>query len=930
MTTYTTTATGTDSTNNSVVLGTTANMSAGLPIVFSGTTFGGIVAGDTYYIRELLSGTQITLSGTAGGSIFDLSTATGTMTATFTSGGQLTISTVPPGEPLNQAFGQINVNFDQIFAAGPVLSNIQITDNTIRTLNTNGNLVLAPNGIGNVVSNVNIIPNTANIRNLGSPTARWATIYAQYLDVGGNVTFGNVTLTGTLRANDVIANANVLASTVLTSNITGNTVTISATTGDIVLDTVGNIDAGNTWINNLADPIQDQDAATKYYVDLVAQGLDPKASVALASTTALPAYTYNNGASGVGATLTGQAVGVLSLDSVAVAAGQRVLIKNETGAYVNNTTMSAAFNGIYEVIVAGSPSAVWVLQRTPDFDQGSEVPSAFTFVETGNTLADTGWVCTTDNPVIIGTTQIVWTQFSGAGTYTAGNGLSLIGTQFNVNVDPNTTEINGLNQVAVKASANLVTPNIGAATGSSLTVTGNVSANTYTGTTVSVTGNVTAGNLTTTGLVSATGNITGGNVSATLLTGTTVSVTGNITAANVFGNIAGNIVGPIPTSANILYVAKNGSDSNDGSINRPFLTIKHAMSVATANTSVHVAPGSYTEANPITIPSNVALIGDNLRSVFVIAGNPSSDLFYVRNGSYVWGITIRDYLANGFSYDPDTPTQNVFVSPYIQNITSSTTTGTAVKIDGNLTSSISTKAMILGFFTIINRGGIGVRLVNSSYSQAVNIYTIACDIGIKVESGAFVTLNGSDCSIGNYGLVADGVGPLQTSGNTVGYSTQGVFVLNGLTNGQPHVNTVLKLPGDPEYYTIDIIVPNVPSIGDSTVYVQGVFLGNVAPSTTVEFYTRSSIIASAHTFEYVGAGTNPATALPQYGGLPIEANEVIMTNGGVVTFTSTDQKGNFKVGQGFTINQATGEITGDYFYRSLFAQMTPYILALGP
>jgi hypothetical protein len=251
-----------------------------------------------------------------------------------------------------------------------------------------------------------------------------------------------------------------------------------------------------------------------------------------------------------------------------------------------------------------------------------------------------------------------------------------------------------------------------------------------------------------------------------------------------------------------------------------------------------------------------------------------------------------------------------------------------VYVDGDLVSSISTKAFIVGFFTIINRGGIGIHLINSAYSQSVNIYTIACDIGIKVESGAFITLNGSDCSIGNFGLVADGIGPLQTSGNTVGFSTQGVFVLNGLTNSYPHVNTVLKLPGDPEYYTIDLVFPNVPSVGSSTVIIQGTFLGNVAPSTTVEFFTRSSIIASAHTFEYVGAGTDPATALPQYGGLPIEANEVIQTNGGVITFTSTDQKGNFKVGTGFTINQATGEITGDYFYRSLFAQITPYILAL--
>jgi len=383
------------------------------------------------------------------------------------------------------------------------------------------------------------------------------------------------------------------------------------------------------------------------------------------------------------------------------------------------------------------------------------------------------------------------------------------------------------------------------------------------------------------------------------------------------------------TSQNIIYVGKNGNDSNDGTINNPFLTIKAAMIAAAAgNISVHVAPGTYTEDNPITIPANVALMGDNLRNVSVVPQTPAADLFYVTNGCYVWGITIKNYTANGFSYNPATPSQNVFVSPYIQNLTSSTTTGTAVYIDGNNVSSISTKAMIVGFFTIINRGGKGIHIVNSGYSQLVNIYTIACDIGIEVESGGFCTLNGSDCSIGNYGLIADGTGPLQTSG-TLESELYGTFVLNSLTNGQPNVNTVVLIPGDPNYYTIDTILPNQPSAGKSTVVIQQVFTQSVAPGTNIEFYTRSSIIASAHTFEYVGAGTNPATALPQYGGIPIEANEVIATNGAVITFTSTDQKGNFKVGDGFTINQATGTISGTDFYVSLFAQMTPFILALG-
>lgn len=438
--------------------------------------------------------------------------------------------------------------------------------------------------------------------------------------------------------------------------------------------------------------------------------------------------------------------------------------------------------------------------------------------------------------------------------------------------------------------------------------------------TISSQGNVVAGNLITQGTASIGGNVTSGNLFAQA-----ISASGAVTGTQFFGN---GTPMTFNTSARILYVATNGSDSNDGSINRPFLTIKAALAASTAGTSVHVAPGNYNEANPITIPPNVALIGDNLRSVTVFPLTPAADLFYVTNGCYVWGITIKNYTANGFSYNPATPSQNVFVSPYIQNLTSNTTTGTAVYIDGNSVSNISTKAMIVGFFTIINQGGRGIHIVNSGYSQLVNIYTIACDVGILVESGGFCTLNGSDCSIGNYGLVANGYGPLQTSGNLIS-ETNGTFVIGNLTAGQPHVNTVMVVDGDPNFYTIDTIFPNLPSAGQATVVVQQYYTRNPGAGTAVQFYTRSSIIASAHTFEYVGAGTNPLTALPQYGGIPIEANEVVATGGGVVTFTSTDQKGNFKVGKGFVINQATGTITGNDFYESLFAEMTPFMLALG-
>lgn len=105
------------------------------------------------------------------------------------------------GDPLRTAFTETNSNFTEIYTAGPVGSNVRIANNTILTINTNGNLVLAPNGVGVVQSNVNIVPNQANVRNLGSSTARWGTVYAKYVDItNGTIYSGDLTVTGNLSA----------------------------------------------------------------------------------------------------------------------------------------------------------------------------------------------------------------------------------------------------------------------------------------------------------------------------------------------------------------------------------------------------------------------------------------------------------------------------------------------------------------------------------------------------------------------------------------------------------------------------------------------------------------------------------------------------------------------------------------------------------
>ena len=160
---------------------------------------------------------------------------------------------------------------------------------------------------------------------------------------------------------------------------------------------------------------------------------------------------------------------------------------------------------------------------------------------------------------------------------------------------------------------------------------------------------------------------------------------------------------------------------------------------------------------------------------------------------------------------------------------------------------------------------------------------------------------------------------------TSGYSTGGSFTIANPST-PPHVNQVVIIQGDSNYYTIDTI-----SKLDAVTYrvnILETYTGNLAPGSNINFYQRSEVVASAHTFEYVGAGTNPATALPQYGGYPDANLNVVTTGGGRITYTATDEKGNFYIGSNLVINQSTGTITGDSFSKSMFTLMTPYILAL--
>lgn len=673
------------------------------------------------------------------------------------------------------------------------------------------------------------------------------------LSVNSNVVAANINTTG-VYSTIVSAASNVVASNVLTANLISSTSLTLTATGNLVLNPSGNIDANNHWINNLADPAQAQDAATKYYVDSVVSGLNVHPAANAATTSDLAVYTgatvnYNNGTAGVGATLSIVGNTLSIVDGYPLSANDRLLVKNEA---------NAVFNGVYVV------NSSTLLTRATDFDTTSGATAgSYVFVTSGSQNAATSWVQTVGSPVI-GTSNISFTQFSGGITsYGAGTGLNLNGTIFSVantavtagsygdasNIA--TFTVNQQGQLTAASTATVVAP-----------------AAYISGTTLS--SNVVNSSLTSVGTLTSL-NVSGDTTISTL------SATGNIRGSNINGaslSLSGNVISQLRVTSNIT----------GGNI---------------------ITPGIITASGSIATAGNV--IGGNINSTLgVFAGDEISAVGNI-TGSYFLGNGALLTGVGGYS------NANVasYLTTYSGNLTAQTIAATGNISGGNLASfgDISTSGVVTGgnvsaTSTVIS-GNVIAGLVTATGNimaagmiSATGNITSTSIITASFYLGNVSLADGLPEAYSNAAVVANlaalGSNPVSTTGNiTADYYFGNVSLASGL----------------PTAYSNAAVVANLAALGSNPVsttgnITAGYFIGSGSALTSITGANVSGTVANATYATSAGSATTATTA-----GTVTSAGQSNITSVG--TLTSLSVSGSVSensLGVGTTASGTTGEI----------------------
>ena len=350
--------------------------------------------------------------------------------------------------------------------------------------------------------------------------------------------------------------------------------------------------SGGGTVTGLPTPVNSSDAAPKSYVDSLQAGLEWKDAVAAATTASLTA-AYANGTAGVGATLTNSGTQVaFSVDGYSANLNDRILVKNQS---------TQTQDGIYTVTTVGNGSTNWVLTRATDANTSTSLNNATMFVTNGTSNGDTGWTQTTANPTI-GTNNIVFVQFSGTGTYTAGTGLTLTGNAFSITA-PVTPALGGTGTTSAPS-----------AVGQLLIAT---SGNVYTPSTLTQGTGITIAN--------ASGSVTITNAGVTSLAGTANQITASASTGSVTLSTPSTFVAPGTIAATgAMFLSYLGSISAAGST-------QGTATALTVDENVVTTTGS---GQGVVLPTAASPYG---RSITIFNRGANALLVYPASGAAIDG-----------------------------------------------------------------------------------------------------------------------------------------------------------------------------------------------------------------------------------------------------------------------------------------------------
>lgn len=700
----------------------------------------------------------------------------------------------------------------------------------------------------------------------------------QSVGTGDSVTFDTVTadlvgdVTGTVSSianhdTDDLSEGNVnlyYTDGRVDAHLSGGTgVTYSSGTISIGQDVASGANVNFNQVTGLSAPVNSTDAANKAYVDEVAEGLQVRTAAHALSDSDLGA-TYDNS----NMTLTANSVGAFpSLDDVVIDTQfDRILVIGQTNAFEN---------GLYVLTTVGDGSTPWVLTRCSSCDDNSDIPGSFVFVKDGTEYEATGWVAIVDDPstFTVGTDDINWTQFSGAGTFSAGDGLQLVGSEFSVDANIAggflsfaggvlSVDANAANQASTVVSRD--------AAGSFAANV--ITANSFVG---DVTGDV-------------TGDLTGtADAADALSSAVTVSISSDATGSATFTN-AGD-------TANIaLTLASTGvSAGTYGSTSAvPVITVDAkgrltSVSTETITTSFDIA-GDVGSTDTVAGGETLTFAGgNNLTST--IANN--SVTFALDNTVSISGSMTADSFTDGTATLSGGDLSGVGAITASGTVTAGTLTdGTLSIASGNITGAVAgvfSGTVEAGTFDGDYTDGV-LSIASGSISGAVG-----ADFSGNVDAGAFsdgfATLTAGELT---------GVGNISASSEISGSAlTDGVATLSG---GDLSDAVDGSFSGTVSFGTLsDGAISITGFINDSSMATASAT--TLATSASIKSYVDSQL--TAQDLDFAGdSGTS---------NVDLDSETFTVTGGTNITTSAAGQSLTVSLDDSISLSSVTADVTGD-------------------